>query len=649
MIGRGRDLHGRLCRGLQRAAIVLSLALCLAPAAAEEAHPLTAQDVGGFLDALVPPALEHGSIPGAVVVVVKDGAVLAERGYGYANVAAKTKPDPDRTLFRPGSISKTFTWTAVMQLVEAGKIDLDRDINTYLDFHVPDAWPQPITMRNLMTHTAGFEDRVEDIVYWDPQAAPSNERYLKSWIPTRIYPPGTIIAYSNYGAALAGYIVQRVSGEDYDEYVRRHIFEPLGMAHSSFRQPLPAAAAPDLAAGYLPGSATAQRFEMIAPAPAGGLSTTGTDMARFMIAHLHYGRFGDERILQEATARAMDAPAFQPSPGVNGMALGFRREDRNGQAIIAHAGGTILFQSDMHLFLDQDVGLFISMNSTGTGGEADKLRRALLEQFTDRYFPQALPDQPTLATALDHGRLAAGFYQVTQRSEGNLGAFIGMLNQAQLTVDADGIVTIGTLADAEGKPRRWREVAPFVWRALDSEGSLAMQVTDGRVATILAPPLYVFQPVPWWRSAGWNGKLLLATIAILAVSALAWPAAALLRLVFRREQHLHGAGLRRYRLIGAACAVNLIFLTGIPILLTVASSSGNWSLTDEIDFWLRLIQLCGVLGAVGTVVAICDAGLGRGAGSTWWRRLWSGAIAGAGVAVLWFAVTFHLLSWDLNF
>ena len=147
--------------------------------------------------------------------------------------------DPATTLFRPGSVSKLFTWTAVMQLVEQGKLDLDRDVNAYLDFKIPPAFGKPITLRNCMTHTAGFEEVGKNLFSDDSVHILSNETFVKEWTPERIYPPGQVPAYSNYATALAGYIVQRVSGEPFEDYIDHHIFEPLGMKHAD----LPPAAA----------------------------------------------------------------------------------------------------------------------------------------------------------------------------------------------------------------------------------------------------------------------------------------------------------------------------------------------------------------------------------------------------------------------
>ena len=245
----------------------------------------------------------EGDIAGAVVVVVRDGQVVTERGFGYADVERARRSIPQRTLFRPGSVSKLFTWTAVMQQVEQGKIDLDADVNRYLDFKIPAYEGKPVTMRQIMTHTAGFEEQLKDSDRARPAEVPPYDVLLKRWVPKRIFAPGTTPAYSNYATSLAGYIVERVSGEPFDDYVERHIFAPLGMRNSTFRQPLPAQLRPMMATGYQQASGEPVPFEIVGPAPAGSLSSTGADMARFMIAHLNGGELDGQRILQAETAR----------------------------------------------------------------------------------------------------------------------------------------------------------------------------------------------------------------------------------------------------------------------------------------------------------------------------------------------------------
>ena len=232
--------------------LVLSLILlaCLLhlvapiPAAAGSSALLTPQSAQAFFDQRIPAYLEQYHIAGATVAAVQDGEVVFTRGYGTADVASGAPVEPGATLFRIGSLTKLFTWTAVMQLVEAGKLDLHADVNSYLDFTLPATYPQPITMWHLMTHTAGFENR--NLGYGAASAADLQPlgQWLPAHIPARVRPPGAAAAYSNYGAALAGYIVERVSGQPYEQYIRQHILQPLGMQHTTVEMIPPAGLAP---------------------------------------------------------------------------------------------------------------------------------------------------------------------------------------------------------------------------------------------------------------------------------------------------------------------------------------------------------------------------------------------------------------------
>jgi len=304
---------------------------------AQSVPQLTASDVEAFLDGVVPMQLQREDIAGAVVVVVKDGSVLLSKGYGYADVKARTPVSPSATLFRPGSISKTFTWTAVMQLVEQGELNLDRDVNDYLDFQIPHSFGRSVTLRNLMTHTAGFEEVIKDLAVDRPEDLPPLQGFLTTHQPKQIYVPGTIPAYSNYGADLAGYIVQRVSGMPFEQYIQHNVFAPLRITHATFVQPLPDSLKPMMSNGYALASEDAKPFELVPPDPApdGSLSITGADTAPFMIAHLQNGSYGDIRILQQQTAKMMHTRQFGMDPSLNAMALGFYEENRNGLHIRA--------------------------------------------------------------------------------------------------------------------------------------------------------------------------------------------------------------------------------------------------------------------------------------------------------------------------
>lgn len=375
------------------------------------------QELETFLDGVMSKQLTDDHIPGATVSIVKDGHVLLDKGYGYADIQQGKKVQADSTLFRLGSVSKLFTWTAMMQLVEEGKVDLHADVNTYLKtFHIPATYPQPITIENLLTHTAGFEDgTIGQLV---PQA--SDLEPLGTWlprhIPARIFPPGVVTAYSDYGAALAGYIIEQVAGVPFDQYIEQHLFQPLEMHQSTFLQPLPAALSGQMSQGYTHsgGAYHAGSFENIETVPAGALSSTATDMANFMIAQLQAGRFGNTRILQENTVQEMQQQHFANDPRLPGMAYGFYEQQINQQHLIGHSGDTTLFYSLLMLLPESHVGLFVAFNSPGGSAASQNF----LQAFMDHYYPapRVTPAAP-LAGFSERANQIEGTYWSTRRNE----------------------------------------------------------------------------------------------------------------------------------------------------------------------------------------------------------------------------------------
>jgi len=618
------------------------------------APELTAEDAAAYLDGFMPYALQHGDVAGAVVVVVKDGQILLEKGYGVSDVETQAPVDPKTTLFRPGSTSKLFTWTAVMQLVEQGKLDLDQDVNSYLDFKIPSTWPAPITLRHLMTHTAGFEETIKHLIADDPKRLLTLESLVKAWVPTRIYPPGQVSAYSNYGAALAGYIVQRVSGQAFDDYVAQHVMQPLGMTLSTFKQPLPEALTKQMSKGYLVASGPAVPFELISPAPAGSLSSTGEEMAHFMMAQLNDGAYGDARILQRDTAELMHRTTYTPVAPLPGMALGFYHEDRNGHVIIGHAGDTDAFHSDLHLILDADVGIFISMNSAGKDGAAHTIRGALFHDFLDRYFPAPpVVAAPTLPSAAQDAERLAGTYESSRMSDSNfirLASVIG--GQPSLTTNSGGTISFSAFDDAAGEPKRWREVAPFQWQDIHGASRLVAIVQDGRIdklATDDIPPVFVFSPVHAMADAGWNRPLLFATLGVLLLTVLAWPAAAFLRWRYDRRFALQGRATTLHRLSRVVALLDLCFLAGWCGIIAYGLNDLT-AFDSPLDPLLRVLQVIGVVGIIGTVVPVYETFQGFWDRTRpWWTKLASLVVALACVATVWFAFSQHLLTLGLDY
>src|SRR6266852_3312474 len=362
----GNSLH---VTSFLRLAFSLAFAVMASGAGADEAAPqtrleLTAANLASVVDPLMEEWIGKHRGPGAVVVVVmRDGPVFA-KGYGFSDIDAKKPFTADATLVRPGSISKLFTGIAVMQLVDAGRLDLDRDVNGYIDFAIPT--PEggvPVTLRRLLTHRAGFEEHLKGLFSRDREPEPLG-RWLAKNLPQRLFPKGDVEAYSNYGLALAGYIVERVSGEPFASYVQRHILDPLGMSHSTFLQPLPDDLAPLMAKGYR-GTSDQPPLEFFetSPAPAGGLSATGTDMGRFIRALMNGGELDGVRILPTARLDEMMAPGNSTPAGYLGLV--FFGTKVAGHGAIGHGGGTMTFFSDLKFFPEQGVGIFVSRDGNG--------------------------------------------------------------------------------------------------------------------------------------------------------------------------------------------------------------------------------------------------------------------------------------------
>jgi CubicO group peptidase (beta-lactamase class C family) len=619
------------------------------PAATPAGAPLTAEDLNVWLDGYLPYALRVGDIAGAVVAVVKDGAVVSERGYGFADVAKRTPVDPKLTLFRPGSVSKLFTWTAVMQQVEQGKIDLDGDINQYLDFKVTGKDGKPITMRNLMQHTAGFEEQARGIISASNNL-PSYDALLKQHVPTRVFEVGSTPAYSNYGASLAGYIVERVAHEPFDAYIEHHIFEPLDMKHSSFRQPLPPELAPLMATGYRVASGEGQPFEYIGPAPAGSASSSGEDMAHFMIAHLQNGEYHGNRILKAETAEKMhDSPYAEGIGPLNRMELGFFETNINGREVIAHLGDTDWFHTSLHLFPKENVGFYVSFNSAGKEGAAHTLRIALFQDFADRYLPAAEPHPvaPKLdaATEKAHAALMAGAWTVSRGGFDNFLAALEFIGQMKAGVNKDGELLVA-VPGPNGKPRHWVEVAPFVWQDVDSHDRLAARVVDGkpvRWSFDTLSPFMVYDRTPWYQSSGWLMPLLLVSFVALLITALLWPVAALVRRHYKAPLVLDARAASAYRWsrIAALAIVAALGLWGVFVALILHDTG---TLGGRLDPLLLLAQLGSVVAFIGGfLVMLWNLLVVWGGARRWPARTWSVVLAAAALTVLWVGLSFHLL------
>ena len=484
------------------------------------AHSLDPADLTAFFDGILPLQLERNDIAGASVLVMKDGNVLLQKGYGYADVKSKKPVDPASTIFRLASISKLFTWISVMQLEEQGKLNLDADINQYLDFPIRPAFNKPITLRNLMTHTAGFEETLNEIIITDPKQAVSLRDYLIANQPMRIYPPGKIPAYSNYGVGLASYIVQRTSGEPFEQYVQEHIFGPLGMTHSSFYQPLQKSLADLPSQGYR-GNTTKPSvgFEIFNPVGAGGVSSSAGDMGRLGQALLNGGELDGKRILKPETLVLMWTPQFRASDQLPPICMGFYQDWRNHLRWIGHEGDLIAFHSLFFVEPTQKIVLFVSYNSAGGGSEP---RPEIINFFSDRYFPGA-PDVQFLKTPAGQLKDIAGTYESTRRDDTTKFKLSTLFSQRSASVDKDGVLKIDGVRDLRNHPIQWKPIGKDLWQAEDEQGRI-FAIRDGQnkvVRLAVDFPGVQVQRVPWYENQNWVLIALWSSIGILVLVILA--------------------------------------------------------------------------------------------------------------------------------
>ena len=626
------------------AALALALAGATAQAQAPGPHELAAPDVAAFVDGYLPIEMERAGINGVTVTVVKDGQVLLARGYGNADRERHAAVTPD-TLFRIGSISKLFTWTAVMQLVEQHRLDLDADVQQYLDFALPKTFAQPITLRQLMTHTAGFEESFHGM--WASEGESLDLRsYLVARVPARIYAPGSMAAYSNYGATLAGYIVQRRSGEPFDSYVRKHIMQPLGMAHTTFAQPLPAELAPAMSRGYDEGADPAKPFELIRIEPAGSASASANDMARFMLAELAGGSLDGGRILQPDTLAGMQTAQWWPQPHGPAIALGFWEDGGYGVRVIGHGGDSQWFHSGLYLLPAQHVGVFVAQNSQGKR----TLRDALFRRFMERYFPTPSPVFSAKPPAASEVAGIAGHYAGTRRGESGPLALLALLSQSRIEVSADGTLTKSDNIGADERPVKFRSLGDGVWQSPDDStrrlwfkrGADGLWQLSGRV------PVFVEQQVPWTRSAALMAPLLGLSLLVIAGTLLAWPVAAAVR--WHLAPPLPAPRERRARaaLRWAALLLALPWLT-FGLIVTWASGSFTWLAGPQALAWLRVVQVEAWIALAGILLAAWVVrARWRARGTWWWGRVHAVLVLLAGVGLATLAALGHLLTGATN-
>jgi CubicO group peptidase (beta-lactamase class C family) len=607
-------------------------------AASSKSRITTPTEMEEFLNGVIADQMKVNHIPGVVVTVVKDGQVFFSKGYGYSNVADQTSVSPERTLFRIGSTSKLFVWTSIMQLVEQGKVDLNADVNTYLDFKIPATFSEPITVKNLLTHTPGFEESNVGLFVYTPNQLTSLGNYLKTHIPARVFPPGKVGAYSNYGTALAGYIVERISGMPFDEYVEKNIFQPLGMNRSTFRQPLPADFAPDMAGGYgyIEGEYKEGKFELVQGYPAGSVSATADDMAKFMIAHLQNGIYNNARILSDATAQQMHSLLVSFDPRFkDGMAYGFIRWHVNGQMTLWHNGATNFFHTGLHLLPDQNLGFFISNN----GINGDPLEAKVFQAFMDHYYPFQPDIAPKpLADATFRVSQYAGEYYSSRSDFTGLEKIVNLLSPVEISADINGYV----LFPSGDQTKKYVEVEPGLLQSVENPWKQVSLYVDGNGQKYLlsSGPAALIKAA-WYQTQVFHLFVLGTSLLIFLITLVGWLIFFVRMLIKHQPQLLlprlaHASGV-------AFIVLLLLFLAGIvSVTLNVDPISDTPLFAFEVPTMLPLVLAIPPIMVVVGILLLAFTPL------AWIKRFWTfgGRLHYTLVTFSAFAMIWELAYWN---
>jgi len=401
---------------------------------------------------------------------------------------------------------------------------------------------------------------------------------------------------------------------------------------------------------------TPRPYEFISLAPAGSLAATGSDMGRFMIAHLQQGRLGNARILGTDTAVRMHGTAQASIPPLNQMMLGFYETTINGRRAIAHGGDTQWFHSDLQLFLDDGIGIFISVNSRGREGSPGQIRGRLVEAFADRYLPGphagSSGEPVTEEEAKQHAALMVGTYDNSRRAESNFMSLVYLLGQVKVVANEDGTLSVPMLTNLAGAPKKWREISPWVWQETEGGDRMAAEVVDGRVVRFSVDPLapiMEFHRVPWWRSSALLLPLMIASLLALAATVIAWPVSALVRRHYRVPLALGGSDARALRRMRWTALAVLVAFGGV-LGMTLGLMSDLENMGPGADTFIIATRLLAtVVLPIGALLSLANMRAVLGSRRRFAAKLWSLVLAFACLFLLWMGVAYHLLGYGANY
>lgn len=581
-------------------ALIMSIIPFQAPAEGKGKDIRGPEDSGElkeFMDNFFTAEMDKCNIPGAVVSIVRNGRVLYEKGYGYANLEKKIGVNPEKTLFRIGPLSTLFTSTAAMQLKERGKIDFNKDINEYLSgFKIEDNYSRPITMYNLLTHTAGFDDRTTGMEAEDYGEVVPLSKYLTNNMPGRIRGPGKLAQYSNHGIALTGYIVEKVSRMPFEKYIENNIFKPLGMDNTYARLSQDMLTYLSLEYSYKNGQYKPMKFYDYNVYPADSICSTASDMNKFMIAHLNNGDYKGIRVLKEETAIDMHSQHFTHDSFLAGMCYGFYEIKKNSRRFIANIGGTNGSYSLLLLDLKSSIGMFVSTN----GSNGYILTSDLEDKFIDHYYPmiEEAPDVLFVMNTLKDNKKIAGEYRPIKYSRDTLDKLLLLLSP-QVRVDVkDGNLVYRGPKGAEN----YTQVGPLIFKNMDNNTYIIFKEDDNKDMSLMftETPFYAFEKVKWYESS----RLHVMLLGIFVLTFISFSIYYMAMLMKGKKRGILYKGTFADRLSVGVCILNLVFVLGMAAVIVYPGTKSEIAYKLPLPVKVLLIsQIASALLTVPLVVA----------------------------------------------
>ncbi|TGD38799.1 serine hydrolase domain-containing protein [Brevibacterium aurantiacum] len=616
--------------------------------------PADLSDVETLIDEMVPRQLEDGDIPGAVVTVVADGKTVYSQGYGDADPKTGEPMDAQSTGIYTASEAKLLTATAAFQLVESGKLDLDTDINDYLDsVDIPNTYPgQPITLRDLLTYTSGFDYDVYGWSQWSEDELPTLEEFAVKTLPPRVRPPGELIAYNNFDFVLTGRLIEIASGQDYADYIEEHVSGPAGMSHTSVGQPHPNGAAALLTPGYRPsGDGQEQTGAQLSPAsPAGpDVVTTGADMGRFMTAML-----SEDSPLGTDVLKTMQQQQFTVDPRMPGMGFAFEHRPMNGQKVVTKDGDQPGTHHNLALLPEHDIGIHVAYNGDGTNQAAFWGGKELVRSIVDQQFPShenAAKENTAEASAKEPASSAdkSGFEGIYRPARASKTTFtkVGTLT-SPITVESASpgkLTTVGLSENPDVSEQTWVQTSAGQFRSPDGEATLAF--TDSGDMVTSQMPNNSFSPVPWYQSPFLHLIMLGAAAAVLLAAFVFLPVRAIVgRARSREEPGPTGARIAKV----LAWAAGLCF-TAFGVGFVLVSSDANqlaelpFTGSPTLSIALNTMSVMGAI-TVAMVVFTVLAWIKRWWG-IWWRLIYS-LVTISAIVIVTIAVYYRLIGVPLT-